>query len=191
MKSNLCDYSDACILVKRIITVPNTATGGAAVNNTNKKVIFKNFAPFADCITEINNTQGDDDQKIDVVMSMYNLIEYSDACLKTSESLWQCYRDESALNANGEIIDFPANNNGSASFKFKQEITDQTGNGGTKNVEIMVQLKYLSNFWRTLEMLINCDISLQLRWSESCILEAGTAASQNPTFQIDDTKLQT
>ena len=86
MKSNLCDYSDACILVKRIITVPNTATGGAAVNNTNKKVIFKNFAPFADCITEINNTQGDDDQKIDVVMSMYNLIEYSDACLKTSES---------------------------------------------------------------------------------------------------------
>ena len=176
MKSNLCDYSDACILVKRIITVPNTATGGAAVNNTNKKVIFKNFAPFADCITEINNTQGDDDQKIDVVMSMYNLIEYSDA---------------SALNANGEIIDFPANNNGSASFKFKQEITEQTGNGGTKNVEIMVQLKYLSNFWRTLEMLINCDISLQLRWSKSCILEAGTAASQNPTFQIDDTKLQT
>ena len=191
MKSNLCDYSDACILVKRIITVPNTATGGAAVNNTNKKVIFKNFAPFADCITEINNTQGDDDQKIDVVMSMYNLIEYSDACLKTSGSLWQCYRDESALNANGEIIDFPANNNGSASFKFKQEITEQTGNGGTKNVEIMVQLKYLSNFWRTLEMLINCDISLQLRWSKSCILEAGTAASQNPTFQIDDTKLQT
>ena len=191
MKSNLCDYSDACILVKRIITVPNTATGGAAVNNTNKKVIFKNFAPFADCITEINNTQGDDDQKIDVVMSMYNLIEYSDACLKTSESLWQWYRDESALNANVEIIDFPANNNSSASFKFKQEITEQTGNGGTKNVEIMVQLKYLSNFWRTLEMLINCDISLQLRWSKSCILEAGTAASQNPTFQIDDTKLQT
>ena len=55
----------------------------------------------------------------------------------------------------------------------------------------MVQLKYLRNFWRTLEMLINCDISLQLRWSKSCILEAGTAASQNPTFQIDDTKLQT
>ena len=55
----------------------------------------------------------------------------------------------------------------------------------------MVQLKYLSNFWRTLEMLINCDISLQLRWSKSCILEAGTAASQNPTFQINDTKLQT
>ena len=119
MKSNLCDYSDACILVKRIITVPNTAAGGVAVNNTNKKITFKNFAPFADCITEINNTQGDDDQKIDVVMSMYNLIEYSDACLKTSESLWQWYRDESALNANVEIIDFPANNNSSASFKFK------------------------------------------------------------------------
>ena len=54
---------------------------------------------------------------------------------------------EPALNANGEVIDFPANNNNSVSFKFKQQITGQTGNGGTKDVEIMVPLKYLSNFW--------------------------------------------
>ena len=59
IRSNLCDYSNACILVKGTITVLNTAAAGAVVNNTNKKVIFKNWAPFGDCITEINNTQLD------------------------------------------------------------------------------------------------------------------------------------
>ena len=76
--SNLCDYSDAYILVKGTITV---------LNNTNKKVILKNCAPFTDCITEINNIQVHDAKKIDVVMSIYNLIEYSDAYSKTSGSL--------------------------------------------------------------------------------------------------------
>ena len=110
--------------------------------------------------------------------------------MKTSGSLWQYYRDEPALNPNGKITDFPANNNNSASFKFKQQIAGQTGSGGTKDVEIMVPLKYLSNFWRTLEMLlISCEISLQLKWSKSCILVTGTAANQNPSFQINDTKL--
>ena len=123
-------------------------------------------------------------------MSMYNLIEYSDAYLKTSGGLWQYYRDESALNANGEIFDFPANNNNIASFKFKQQITGQTGNGGKKDVEILVPLKYLSNFWRTLEMsLIKCEISLQLKWSKNCVLVARTKANQNPSFQINHTKL--
>ena len=85
-------------------------------------------------------------KKIDIVMPMYNLIEYSDADSKTSGNLWKYYRDEPALDNNGNIIDFPANNNNSASFKFKQEITWQTGNGGTKDVEIIVPLKYLNNF---------------------------------------------
>ena len=63
-------------------------------------------------------------------------------------------------------------------------------NGGTKSVETMVPSKYLSNFWRTFEMpLINCEISLQLKWSKNCILVAGTAANQNPSFQINDTKI--
>ena len=169
IRSNLYDYSDAYILATRNITVPNTAAAGAAVNNTNKNVIFKNCALFTDCITKINNTQVDDAQKIDIVIPMYNLIEYSDAYLKTSGSSWQYYRNEPALNANDDIIDFPANNNNSASFKFKQQIIGQTGNGGTKDVEIMVPLKYLSNFWRTLEMpLINCEISIQLKWSKNC-----------------------
>ena len=126
----------------------------------------------------------------DIVMSMYNLIEYSDAYSKTSGSLWQYYRDKPALADNGNIIDFSASNNNSASFKFKKQITGQIRNRGTKNIEIMVPLKYLSNFWKTLEMpLINCEISLQLKWSKNCILVAGTAANENPTLQTNDTKL--
>ena len=110
--------------------------------------------------------------------------------MKTSGNLWQYYKDEPALNGNGEIVDFPANNNNSASFKFKKQVTGQTGNGGTKDVEIMVTLKDVSNFWRTLEMpLINCEISLQLKWPKNCIIVAGTVANQNPSFQINDTKL--
>ena len=97
IRSSLCDYSDAYILVKRTGTVPNAAAVGGAVNNANKKVIFKSCAPFTDYITEMNNTQVDDAQKIEVLMSMYNLIEYSDAYLMTSGSLWQYYRDEPTL----------------------------------------------------------------------------------------------
>ena len=118
-------------------------------------------------------------------MPMYNLTKYSDTYSKTLGSLWQFYRDEPALDNNNNIIDFPDNNNNSISFKFKQEITKQTGNGGTKDTEIMAPLKYLSNFWRTFEMpLINCEIVLQLKWSEKCTLVAGTAANQETEFKI-------
>ena len=94
IRSNLCDYSDAYILVKGTITVSNMAAGGAAVNNTNKKVIFKNCAPFTNYISETNNTQVDDSQDIDIAMPIYNLIEYSDTCSKILGCLWQYYRDE-------------------------------------------------------------------------------------------------
>ena len=87
IRSNLCDYSVAYIFVKRTTTIWNTAASGTAANNTEKKVIFKNCAPFTECMTEINNTQIDDAQKIDVVLLMYNLTEYSDAYSKTSKSL--------------------------------------------------------------------------------------------------------
>ena len=128
--------------------------------------------------------------KNDIVMAMYNSIEYGDAYSKTSRSLWRYYRDEPALNATGIIVDFPANNNDSASCKFKQQITEQTGTSGKKDAKIIVPLKYLSNFWRTLTMLlINCEISLQLKWSKICILVAATATNRNPSFQINDTKL--
>ena len=88
LRSSLCDHSDAYILVKGNITVDNTAAAGAAANNTDKKVIFKNCAPFTNCISKINNTQIDNVEYIDIVMGMYNLIEYSDNYSKTSGSLW-------------------------------------------------------------------------------------------------------
>ena len=78
---------------------------------------------------------------------MYNLIEYSDNYSKTSGSLWQYCKDIPAVNNNDDIVEFNGAN-ATDSFNFKAKITGQTGNNGTKNVEIMVPLKYLSNFWR-------------------------------------------
>ena len=187
LKSSLCDYSDAYILVKGIITVNNTAAQGAAANNTNKKVIFKNCAPFTNCISEINNTQIDNAKNIDIVMPMYNLIEYSDNYANTTGSLWQYCKDIPARDANDDDIVIFADGNTTDSFKFKLNITGRTGNGGTKDVEIMVPLKYLSNFWRTLEMpLINCEVNLILRWSSSCVLIATSIPNQNAKFAITD-----
>ena len=164
LKSSLCDYSDAYILVKGNISINNTAAQGAAANNTNKKVIFKNCAPCTNCTSEINNTQIDNAKDIDIIMPMYNLIEYSDNYAKTAGSLWQYCKDIPARDNNDEIIAFDANNL-TDSFKFKAKITGQTGNDGTKDVEIIVPLKYLSNFRRTLEMpLINCEVNLILTW---------------------------
>ena len=189
LKSSLCDYSDAYILVKGTISVHNTAAQGAAANNTNKKVIFKNCAPFTNCISEINNTQIDNAKDIDIVMPMYNVIKYSDNYAKTTGSLWQYCKDIPARNNNNEIIVFDVNNP-TDSFKFKAKITGQTGNNGTNDVEIMVPLKYLSNFWRTLEMpLINCEVNLILTWSSTCVLIPTGVQNQKATFATTDTKI--
>ena len=81
-------------------------------------------------------------------------------------------------------------NNTTDSFNFKAKITGQTGDDGTKDVEIMVPLKYLSNFWRTLEMpLINCEVNLILKWSSTCVIVSAINANQAATFAITDTKL--
>ena len=87
VRSSLCDYSDAYILVSGTIVVKNPAASGATVNDANKKVIFKNYYPFTSCITEMNNTQVDYAENIDIVMTMYNLTEYSIVYSKTSGSL--------------------------------------------------------------------------------------------------------
>ena len=96
---------------------------------------------------------------------MYNLIEYSDNYSKTSGRLWQYYKDVS----NDDLTD-------SESFKYKVKITGNTlNNNNMKDVEIMVLLKYLSNFWRTLEMsLINCEVELILTWSKNCVITDST-----------------
>ena len=185
LKSSLCNYSDAYILVKGKVTVNNTAAADADANNTNKKVIFKNCASFTECISRINNTQVDDAKCIDIIMSMYNLIEYSDNYSKTSGSLWQYCKDISAVNDNGDIVYFNGAN-ATDSFNFKTKITAQTDDDGQiNNVAIMVPLKYLINFWRTVEIiLINCEVSLILV-SVSVIIYTD-AANQIPTFPITE-----
>ena len=188
LKSSLCGYSDAYILVKGTISVNNTAAEGAAANNNDRKAIFKNCAPFTHCISEINNTQVDNAKDIDIVIPMYNLIEYSDNYAKTTGSLWQYCKDIPARNDNDEIVVF-GRNNLIDSFNFNLKFTGQTGNNGTEDVEIMVPLKYLSNFWRTLEMpLINCEANLILTWSSTCVLVSTGSANQTATFAITDTK---
>ena len=117
LKSSLCDYSDAYILVKGTISVTNTTAAGVAANNINKEVIFKNCAPFTNCISEINNTQMDNAKDIDIVMSMYKLIEYSDNYAETTGSLCQYCKDIPALNANDEITRFTGDNT-TDSFNF-------------------------------------------------------------------------
>ena len=126
---------------------------------------------FTDYIGEINNTQINNSKDIDIVIPMYNLIEYSNNYSKTTGSLCQHYRDELFLDVNNTIADFPADNSNSALFKFKIKIASRTENDGTKYVKIMTPLKYLSNIWRTLEMpLTNCEINLILTWSENCFI---------------------
>ena len=93
LRSSLCDYSDAYILVSATITVPNTVAVGSAANNR-KYTINKNCTPFSNCITEINNTQIDNAKTIDITIPMYNLIEYSDNYSKTSGCLWHYFRNE-------------------------------------------------------------------------------------------------
>ena len=88
LRPSLCDYGDACVLVKGNITVNITTDAGADANNTNKKIIFKNCASFTSCISKINNAEVDNAQHIDIVMPTYNLIEYSDNYSKTTGSLW-------------------------------------------------------------------------------------------------------
>ena len=101
-----------------LIAVNNTAAADANANNTNKKVVFENCAPFTNCISEINNTQVDNAKDIDIVMPMYNLIEYSDNYSKTSGRLWQYCEDIPAVDNNNAIFNF-ADNNLTDSCNFK------------------------------------------------------------------------
>ena len=99
LKSNLCDYADAYIFVKGRITITGAGDDATArqLDERNKGVAFKNCAPFTKCISRINNTDIDNAQDIDIVMPMYNLIEYSDNYSKTSRSLWQYYKDDPTI----------------------------------------------------------------------------------------------
>ena len=178
IKSSLCDYSDAYILVKEKITMTGAEDDAAArqADERDKGVAFKNCAPFINFINEINNTQIDNAKDVDIVLIMYNLIEYCDNYSKISGDLRQYCRDQ----PNDNLAD-------SESFKSKIKITGKNSAAGNeKDVEIMVQLKYLSNFWRFLEMpLINCEVNLILTCSSTCVITNSTGAGK---FEVTDTK---
>ena len=142
------------ILVTGNIAVTRTiaATGDDHVKNNEAlpgatQVSFKNCAPFKDCRTEINDTFVDYPDFINIAMSLYNLIEYSHSYSDSSGSLWGFKRDEVANNAN------VTNDDNAPQFKYKANLIGNTeANGTKKGVKIAVPLKYLSNFWRSLEM---------------------------------------
>ena len=147
----------------------------AADDNTD--VAFKNCAPFSTCTTKINDVFVDEANHIYIAMPMYNLIEYSDNYSDTSGSLWQFKRDEAPANNADLTID------NSKSFKYKAALTGKTGshnngNNFVKDTKIVLLLRYLSNFWRSLEIpLINGKIHLELNWIEDCTLSsAGDSA---------------
>ena len=164
----MCDYAEAYILVDGAIRAAN------AVNVT--RLALKNCAPFTKCNLEINDEHVDTAESLDIVMPMYNLIEYSDNYQDSSATLYQYKRDEPP------------------SFEYKVNLLGNIDAAdpdnacvGRLNVKIVVPLKHLSNFFRSLEMpLINCKIKLSLTWKKECVL---STAADDAVFIINDTKL--
>ena len=179
LRSNLYDYADVYIRVKGTITIAGAGNDDATkqADERDKGVASKNCVPFTKCISRINNTDIANAQDIDIVMPMYNLIEYSDNYSKRSGSLWQYYKHD----PNNDIAN-------SESFKFKVKITGKTPDDvNTKHVEIMTPSKYLSNIWRTLEIpLTNYEVNLTLTWSKNCVI---TNSEGEGKVAITETKL--
>ena len=176
IKPNLCDYSEAYILVTGNIQTKNNGDG--------TPVSFKNYAPFRKCSSYINDEYLEQTEFLDVVMAIYNLIEYSDNYEDSTGSLYHFKRDEITTGNNADV-DIAANN--STPFTYRANLVGNNVN----NVKLVVPLKYLSNFFRSLEMpLINCKINLELHWTQHCLLISVDGNNNNAvTFSITDTKL--
>ena len=164
IKSNLCDYSDAYILVTGNIT----STSGDA----DTRDALKNCAQFTKCITHLNDEHVDNANDLEIIMPMYKLIECRDNYSDTSGRLWQFKRDESPV-TNAVNPDNVSTTN-STTFKYKSSFfksLEDDDNGILKDMKIAVPLKYLSNFWRPLEMsLINWKIHLELNCGKDCVM---------------------
>ena len=159
LRSGLCDFNDAYIFVKGNITLE----GDNDANKRNKNLAFKNNAPFINCLSKINGVKIDNAEDLDVLIPIYNLLEYGKNYRKTTGSLWNYYRDEP---------NDPLSSN-SNSFKYKTSITGKTpeNNDLLTNVKLVIPLKYLSNFWRSLNIpLINCEVEFILTWSKNFVL---------------------
>ena len=178
LKPNLCDYAEAYILVDGTIR----GTGG----DNNTRLALKNCAPFTKYNSEINDEHIDTAENLDIVMPMYNLIEYSYNYQDSSATLYQYKRDEPP-EANA-IDDLTVDN--SNSFKYKVSLLGNpvvADNIAKRSVKVVIPLKYLSNFFRSLEMpLINCKIKLNLTWKKECVLSTD---ADNAVFIINDTKM--
>ena len=181
LKPNLCDYTETYILVDGTIRATND------VNAT--RLALKNCAPFTKCNLEINDEHVNTAENLDIVMPMYNLIEYSYNYQDSSATLYQYKRDEPP--EDDAVADLTADNSNSFKYKIKLSgnVTEVAGNAaGVRrlNVKIFVPLKYLHNFFRSLEMpLINCKIRLNLTWKKECVLSTGGGEA---AFIINDTK---
>ena len=178
----MCDYAEVYILVD------GTIRSGAAVNAT--RLALKNCGPFTKCNLEINDEHVDTVENLDIVMPMYNLIEYSDNYQDSSATLYQYKRDEPP--EDDAVADVTADNSSSFKYKIKllgnvTEVASNAAGVRRLNVKIVVPLKYLSNFFRSLEMrLINCKIKLNLTRKKKCELSTGGG---DAVFIINDTKM--
>ena len=202
LRSDLCDYSDAYILVKGTATVNGVVNGAEnEILRRNRPLVLKNNAPFVSCMTKINNEFIEDADDLDIVMPKYNLLEYSKNYIKTIDSLYNYYRDE--LSDDNNPNNFRNTNVvNSNAFEYKNKITGNTNNQGTKDVELAIPLKYLGNLWRALNIpLISCEIFLELKWNKNCIItsleqrqvDAGppevNGTTTSATLAINDCKL--
>ena len=174
IKPNLCDYSDAYILV----------TGDIQNKPANSVVAFKNCAPFHNCDVTINDEHVEKAEDLDMVMPMDNLLEYSHNYQDSTGSIYQFKRDE-APDDNANVA------NNTTSLVYKSKLISGTDDNNVNNVKLVVPLKYVRNFFRSLEMpLVNCKIDLQLTWHKDCMISsANAAAGQVVSFMITNAKL--
>ena len=205
LRSDLCDYSDAYIVLKGNITVTNPDNA-----KRNKAVAFKDNAPIMNCISIINGVKINNAEDPDVVMPMYNLHEYSKKYRKTTGSLWNYCRDEPSdpLSSDSESFKYKTSITGNT-YNVDDKITDDDGNEvdnlkydankvGKNETEVVIPLKHLSNFWRSLNILLfHCEVELILTWSKNCVLadmivdaaaNPGIVAPTGLEFKIKDTK---
>ena len=201
LRSDICDYSDAYIVVtgevavlKRVFTMVdfvalnNTQANVTATNTANNnnvidgKLVFKKSAPFISCVSKINNVLIHNADDLDVFIPMYNLIEYRKSYLKTTRRLWKYYRDE-PNNCAKNGINYSIRD--SKSFDYKKKFIKSVTNANltTQNVKIVTPLKHLSGFWKTDIQLINFELSLVLRWSENRVLTS--KSTRDPNYEND------
>ena len=178
MQKYIFDYAEAYILIDGTIR--------AAAADANTRLVLKNCAPFIKCNLEINDEHVDTAEILDITMSMYKLIEYSDNYQDSSATLYQYKRDEPP--EDDAVADLTADNSSSLKYKISLLGNPVVANNIARiNVKVVVPLKYLSNFFRSLEMpLINCKVKLNLTWKKECVLSTDDG---NAVFIINDTKM--